>query len=33
MRAAPVTRPSWHKKLKVAQALGCNENGELACLG
>lgn len=26
MRAAPVTRPSWHRKLKVAQALGYNEN-------
>jgi hypothetical protein len=26
MRAAPVTRPSWHRKLKVAQALGCKEN-------
>lgn len=26
MRTAPVTRPSWHRKLKVAQALGCNDN-------
>lgn len=32
MRAAPVTRPSWHRKLKVAQALGCKENSLRICM-